>query len=227
MTTAAVTASSTLTSLLASSSSSSSSTSSTSTDSYDFSTFLKLFTTQLENQDPTSPMDTTQMTNQLAMFSQVEQQAGTNSRLDKLLTAINGNGLNSAVGYIGKTVEASGDQTALSSGSATIGYSLPSAASSVSIEVMNSSGTVVNTLSGDTGSGSHTVSWDGTDSSGNTISDGTYTFSVTATDSSGASITPTTYTTGKVTGVESSNSTTVLNLGSIQVDMSDVTAVLA
>ena len=220
------TSSSTLASLLSSSSSTSSS-SSSSTTSSDFTTFLKLFTTQLENQDPTSPMDTTQMTNQLAMFSEVEQQAGTNSRLDKLLTAVTGNSLTSAVGYMGKTVEASGDQTSLSGGSATIGYSLPSTASSVSIEVMNSSGTVVNTLSGDTASGSHTVSWDGTDSSGNTLSDGAYTFSVTATDSSGSSITPTTYTTGKVTGVETSNSTTVLNLGSIQVDLSNVTAVVS
>ena len=91
---------------------------------------------------------------------------------------------------------------------------------------MNSSGTVVNTLSGDTASGGHTVSWDGTDSSGNTLSDGAYTVSVTAIGSSGSSITPTTYTTGKVTGVETSNSTTVLNLGSIQVNLSDVTAVV-
>ncbi|MEI7605943.1 MAG: flagellar hook assembly protein FlgD [Rhodospirillaceae bacterium] len=220
MTTVAATTagtSSALTSLL-----SSSSTSSTSSD---FSTFLKLFTTEVQNQDPTSPMDTTQMTNQLAEFSMVEQQASTNSKLDKLLTALSGNSLTSAVSYIGKTVQASGDEISLSSGSASIGYSLPSTAASVSISVMNGSGTVIDTLSGDTASGSHTVSWDGTDSAGNTLSDGTYCFKITATDSSGSAITATTYTTGKVTGVETSDSATVLSLGSLQVKLADVTAV--
>ncbi|MEI7611186.1 MAG: flagellar hook capping FlgD N-terminal domain-containing protein, partial [Rhodospirillaceae bacterium] len=61
--------------------SSSSGTDSMSALNYNFKEFLTLFTTQLKNQDPSNPMDTTQMTNQLAMFSQVEQQAGTNSRL--------------------------------------------------------------------------------------------------------------------------------------------------
>ena len=90
---------------------------------------------------------------------------------------------------------------------------------------MNSSGTVVDTLTGDTASGSHTVSWNGTDSSGNALSDGTYSFKVTATDSSGSAITATTYTSGKVTGVETSDSATVLSLGSLQVKLADVTAV--
>ena len=39
-----------------------------------FSTFLTLLTTQLKNQDPTSPMDSNQFTQQLVQFAQVEQQ---------------------------------------------------------------------------------------------------------------------------------------------------------
>ena len=38
-----------------------------------FDTFLTLLTTQLKNQDPTSPMDSKEFTNQLVQFSQVEQ----------------------------------------------------------------------------------------------------------------------------------------------------------
>lgn len=40
----------------------------------DFSQFLTLLTTQLQNQDPLAPMDSTEFTNQLVQFSQVEQQ---------------------------------------------------------------------------------------------------------------------------------------------------------
>jgi len=50
-----------------------------------FSTFLTLLTTQLKNQDPTSPMDSNQFTQQLVMYSQVEQQIGTNDNLKTLI----------------------------------------------------------------------------------------------------------------------------------------------
>jgi flagellar basal-body rod modification protein FlgD len=193
---------------------------------YNFNEFLTLFTTQLQNQDPTNPMDTTAMTNQLAMFSEVEQQAGTNSRLDKLIAASPGGSLGSSVSYIGHTVEASGDQVALSSGTATIAYSLPSAGASATVEILNSSGSVVTTLTGSATSGTQQVTWDGTDSSGSTVADGAYTVSVSATDSSGKAITPTTYTSGTVTGVETSGSETLLDLGNgLQVSTSNVLAI--
>src|SRR6478735_928261 len=53
----------------------------------DFNFFLKMLTTQLTNQDPSEPMDTSQMSQQIATFSGVEQQVQTNSRLDKLLAS--------------------------------------------------------------------------------------------------------------------------------------------
>ncbi|MCT8267854.1 MULTISPECIES: flagellar hook assembly protein FlgD [Afifella] len=53
----------------------------------DYDTFLKLLVTQLKNQDPTSPMETTQYMAQLASFSQVEQTIQTNNKLDEILTS--------------------------------------------------------------------------------------------------------------------------------------------
>ncbi len=193
---------------------------------YNFNEFLTLFTTQLQNQDPTNPMDTSQMTNQLALFSEVEQQAGTNSRLDKLIAAAPGSGLASSVGYIGHTVEASGDQVALNSGTATIAYSMPSTGTAASIEVLDSSGNVVTTLSGAATAGTQQVTWNGSNSSGGTVADGTYTVSITSSDSKGNAITPTTYTTGTVTGVQTSGSDTMLDLGNgIQVKTTNVLAI--
>ncbi len=51
-----------------------------------FDQFLMLLTTQLKNQDPLSPMDSTQFTNQLVMFSQVEQSINQNKNLEKLIS---------------------------------------------------------------------------------------------------------------------------------------------
>lgn len=63
--------------------------------------FLKLLVAQMQNQDPTKPMDSTEFVAQLASFSSVEQGVKTNSKLDALITSI---GLNQADALIGKYV---------------------------------------------------------------------------------------------------------------------------
>ena len=70
----------------------------------DFNEFLILLTTQLQNQDPLSPMDTTEFTNQLVAFAGVEQQINTNQKLDSLVSLGLGNALGSAQSYIGKEI---------------------------------------------------------------------------------------------------------------------------
>ena len=55
-----------------------------------FSSFLNLLMTQLQNQDPSSPMDTNQFTSELVQFSQVEQQITTNSSLTTVFVASHG-----------------------------------------------------------------------------------------------------------------------------------------
>src|SRR5215467_712798 len=69
-----------------------------------FSTFLTLLTTQLKNQDPTSPMDSNQFTQQLVMYSQVEQQINTNTNLKSLISQGTSNAATLAAGYLGKKV---------------------------------------------------------------------------------------------------------------------------
>ena len=70
----------------------------------DFESFLTLLTAQLRNQDPLSPLDSTEFIAQLASFSSVEQQIGTNSRLDQIVDqAVNGD-IASFANWIGKNV---------------------------------------------------------------------------------------------------------------------------
>lgn len=52
----------------------------------DYDAFLQLMIAQMQNQDPTSPMDPTEQLSQLASFSQVEQAIQTNAKLETLLT---------------------------------------------------------------------------------------------------------------------------------------------
>src|SRR5450432_2064989 len=83
-----------------------------------FNTFLSLLTTQLKNQDPLSPLDTNQFTQQLTQMTGVEQQLLSNQLLQQLVNQNQGGGLTAAVGLIGKTVTASGSNATLQGGSA-------------------------------------------------------------------------------------------------------------
>ncbi|MEM8935809.1 MAG: flagellar hook capping FlgD N-terminal domain-containing protein [Pseudomonadota bacterium] len=84
---------------------SSSSSSATSVAS-DFDSFLRLLTAQLKNQDPLSPIDSTQFVEQLASFSSVEQQIESNRLLTDLLEAQGVSELETATQWIGKDVGA-------------------------------------------------------------------------------------------------------------------------
>ena len=53
----------------------------------DYEAFLQLLVTQMKNQDPTAPMESTDYVAQLATFSQVEQSVQINSKLDSILQA--------------------------------------------------------------------------------------------------------------------------------------------
>jgi flagellar basal-body rod modification protein FlgD len=78
----------------------------------DQNTFLKLLIAQMKNQDPSSPMDTSQMMTQFSQMSQVEQAVQTNSKLDALLSS---SALSQADGLIGRTAKfVSNDGTTVS-----------------------------------------------------------------------------------------------------------------
>ena len=71
-----------------------------------FTTFLTLLTTQLKNQDPTSPLDTNQFTQQLTQMTGVEQQLQSNKLLQQLVNTQAG--LGASANLIGKVVTAPG-----------------------------------------------------------------------------------------------------------------------
>lgn len=190
-----------------------------------FSTFLTLLTTQLKNQDPTSPMDSNQFTQQLVMYSQVEQQIGTNDNLKTLISQGTSNAANMATGYLGKRVSVTNGVASLSSGSATWTYSLGGNSAVTKLSVTNADGKVVYTADGKTTAGANTLTWDGKDNNGNQLADGAYKLTVTAADAAGNEVANTVASAGTVGQIDMTVSPPKLVVGNMEVDLSDIAAV--
>ncbi len=189
--------------------------------------FLKLFITQLQNQDPLNPMDGTQFISQLAQMTQVEQAYNTNTNLQNILSAINGNANYSAVSFIGKDVLAPGSQVTLTDGSQPVlNYSLAQSASSAEIDISDASGNIVRTITGPGGpTGEYSVTWDGKDSNNNPLPAGAYTFAASGVDASGNKFAATSLIQGTVSGVKLDGSSPVLTVGGTDVALSSILAV--
>ncbi|GAB4374249.1 MAG: flagellar hook assembly protein FlgD [Kiloniellaceae bacterium] len=187
-----------------------------------FDTFLTLLTTQLQYQDPLNPMDTNEFTSQLVEFTGVEQAINTNKKLDELIALQNGMQLNDAVGYIGKTVGADGIILMLQGGESTVTYDLGANAADVNILIIDELGNTVRTIEGQTGIGHHEITWDGLDDDGDPLEDGLYGFLVTAIDADDKPVPLVQGTQGQVTGIKLVDGEVVLEIGELEVALSDV-----
>lgn len=172
----------------------------------DFSQFLTLLTTQLQNQDPLSPMDSNEFTNQLVQFSQVEQSINTNSKLDDLVLLQLDNSVTAALGYIGKDIQYVSAELSLEEGTpTTIRYSLDGAATVSKINIFDESGELVFSGDAEKGVGSHEFEWNGRDLINNPLPSGTYTVRIDSTDINQDPITTTTVVQSRVKGIEQQN----------------------
>ncbi len=191
-----------------------------------FQDFLKLLTTQLQNQDPTAPLDTNQFTQQLVQFAQVEQQLATNSNLQNLITLQGTAQLTAITPLIGRTVEVEGKALPLQNGEAAGTYTLNTPTTGTAITISNAAGRVVRTATGETAAGTHGFVWDGRDNAGNRVPDGVY--SVTVTGQTGTStVTAGTSVYGRVTGAERGTDGAIqLRLGEIKVNSDRIRSVV-
>ncbi len=193
-----------------------------------YDTFLKILTAQRKNQDPTQPMDASEFTNQLVMYSQVEQQISTNDKLTDMLAAMNSNGITPFLNYIGQYTESkTTDELVVQNGTALLAYDLPSEAQSVTLSVQNSKGDVIATVDAPTTKGMNRIAWDGGLDAGGTAEDGVYKFVLTAKNSSGDAIKiDDIRVIGQVTSIETDSEGNVdLKVGDLSVDDTDILSV--
>lgn len=185
--------------------------------------FLKLLLTELKNQDPTNPMDSSEMLSQFSSLTQVQLGQKTYDTMQTMLQT-------AATGYIGKTVSYTGSsskEVSVADGKAvnTV-YKLGDAASKVSVTIYDSSGKIVKTGNlGSMSAGTYSYQWDGTNNSGTKVDDGTYTISISAKDSTGNSVSVSQQLTASVTGVYFKDSVTYLITSAGEIPLSAVNIV--
>jgi len=190
-----------------------------------FSTFLTLLTTQLKNQDPTSPMDSNAFTQQLVMYSQVEQQINTNDNLKSLISQGSSNAAAMTTGYLGKKVSIVNGNAALIGGNAGWTYNLSGPAAASQLTVTDANGKAVYTTAGEIGAGNHSFAWNGKDNSGNQLSDGGYKLTVAAINAAGGTVDNSVASAGTVTQIDMTGPKPRLIIGSMEIDLADIAAV--
>lgn len=164
--------------------------------------FLQLLTTQLKDQDPTQPMDNSQMAAELAQFATLNTTQDIDTNLQTLSSNLS-SGMQtsqvlSAANLVGKQVLV--PSTTLDyAGSAVNGAVNVTTAGDVVVTIKDSNGNTVNSVDlGNQQVGLTQFSWNGTDSNGNAVANGTYSISA---NNGGTSSALTTYASGAVTGV--------------------------
>ena len=195
----------------------------------DFNNFLTLLTTQLKNQDPLAPMDSTQFTQQLVAFTGVEQQINSNKKLDQLISLNQGDQMTSAVNFIGTQVEAvsTGVNLDADGTSSQIGYALPANVAAALVQIQDSTGAPVRNLIGSINQGHNVINWDGKNDYGNAMPAGKYSVSLQAIGQDQKPISNiVTSIIGTVTNVTSDSSNgTELAIGEVLVPLSGVTSI--
>jgi flagellar basal-body rod modification protein FlgD len=175
--------------------------------------FLTMLTAQLQNQDPTNPMDNAQITSQMAQLSTVDGVNQLNTTLQALTDSMQ---TASAASLIGHGVLVSGSTLNLSSSQATGGVTLTQPATSLSVTIKNAAGATVQTLQlgAQTAAGVVPFTWDGSTTAGTTAPDGTYTFTAQAV-SSGTTSTPATLAYGTVNAVTPGTNGATVTVGNL------------
>jgi flagellar basal-body rod modification protein FlgD len=190
--------------------------------------FLTLLVAQLQAQDPLNPMDGTQFTAQLAQFTSLEQLQNINTNLEGIDNSQNIQTNSGAVGFIGKTVTALGDQMTVSEGQgADIHFDLPQDAAAVFVKIYDQNGSYVQSLEyGGMQAGPQSLSWDGTDQLGAQVPEGRYQYEITAIDAEENELSVTAFTSGKVKGINYKDGHTYLLTDSQEIRMGDVVKVM-
>lgn len=179
------------------------STSSTSTNknsTLDKDAFLKLLLIEMQNQDPTDPMDTDKMLTQTSQLAALEMQQNTNDTMQKMVETMEqlsesliSSGNMSIINAIGKMATITDTTFKLENSTQTISvrmYLPKETKDGATFKVMDSKGNVVREIKVDKDSlkqGVNIIGWDGRDNNGVFVGAGNYTMKVTYTDIDGGS----------------------------------------
>ena len=185
--------------------------------------FLNLLVTQLQNQDPLSPVDNAEFMSQTTAFSQLNEMTTMNASMNKILEfmamqAFNNNSLTAGAGFLGKEIEYQTNTVTVGGDSLkNISFYLSDNAvdGKSQINIFNEEGAVVAVVKPDKPlkNGENIIHWDGQGVGGVKVPDGTYYFEVQAYNAKGEQISVQEFGTGIVQGVKMSNGTLFFDIG--------------
>ncbi|MEM6637773.1 MAG: flagellar hook capping FlgD N-terminal domain-containing protein [Pseudomonadota bacterium] len=141
----------------------------------DFETFLTMLTTQLENQDPLNPQESTEFATQLAQFSSVEQAVQTNDLLTDLLGATSAAGLADMAAWVGMEARTTAPRT-FDGAPLEIEPPVIPFANTAQLVVFDAAGAEVQRVNID--NDGKTLDWVGVNEAGEIFPNGTYSFEV-------------------------------------------------
>ncbi|MBB6122761.1 flagellar hook assembly protein FlgD [Sphingobium subterraneum] len=166
----------------------------------DYTLFLKLLTSQMTNQDPLDPMDTSQYTQQLVQYSQVEQSIQQSGTLKDILARLSSQDMIQASSLIGRAVSFDGSTAGLTSAApARWTWTTAQRPTTLSATITDASGAVVDSRILDPASTS--LDWDGMLPHGMRAPDGAYILALQALDAGGTSLPVTMSSRGTVSAV--------------------------
>lgn len=177
--------------------------------------FLKLLVTQMQNQDPLSPMDNAEVTSQLAQISTVSGIDKLNATLEKLVANADARSSFEAAAMIGRGVLVAGTSLQVEKGAGIGGFELTEPADKVVVTIKDAAGIAVRNI--DLGAqplGVNTFVWDGLADSGTQAADGQYSFSVKAMRGENA-VTASTLAFGKVNSAAPAKNGALLDIGEL------------
>lgn len=140
-------------------------------DTTDFNTFLTMLTTQLKNQDPLNPVDSSDYAVQLATFSNVEQSVKTNELLTKMTEQLSMDGIGQIAGWVGLEALTTGP-IAFTGEAVSVTPSYSSGATAAVLVVKDSHGNLQSRH--DISPSQSQILWQGTDAAGRMLADGNY-----------------------------------------------------
>jgi flagellar basal-body rod modification protein FlgD len=194
----------------------------------DFNLFLKMLTTQMQNQDPLDPMDTSEYTQQLVQYSQVEQEMQQSTTLNNILGSLSSQGMMQASNFIGREARFDTDVAGLQGSSAATWSYASTGPKPVSLEatVKDANGKTVATVDLDPASDGR-FAWNGKLDDGSQAPDGAYELSLTAKDADGNDVPMVINSIGIVKDVVTDGTNVMLGVNGLRLSMSGLVAVSA
>ena len=191
--------------------------------------FLELLTTQLTNQDPTEPVDNSQMVSTLAQLSVVSSLSTITENMDDIVDVVSSCSALTATTLVGRSVLVDSNEAFFDgSSSVTAKIDCGDGVTDLTVTIYASDGTVIETFTADEGEGDLDFSWDGTSSStGETYASGMYTITATGVqDGSVISLPVSVYAVvGSVTLGSTSSDTTLSLVGYGDIALSEISEI--